>query len=106
MDKKRLATILFDSGMKITEKEYGIIQESIENDKFTLNEFVTKYKEKDLFFSKSFYLLEDGTRILISTETIKNLNLLNINKDKLTGFMCESVENFKKSLKVLIHGDS
>ncbi len=101
MDITRLANVIFQKGEKIHQKEYSEICEAIETDKFSLSEHVAEYKFHDSVLGKNIYLLEDGTKILVSKELIESINSLGVNKDKLSGYMCKSIDNFKQALDVI-----
>ena len=102
MNTSRLANVIFDKGQKITQTQYQHICESLENDMFTLDEYVLGYKLKENFIGKVPYQLNDGTKVLVSKELIESINNLDINKDKLVEFMSSSIDNFKKTLSVII----
>lgn len=102
MEYNRLANVIFQRGEKIHQAQYDAICESIESDKFTLSEHVSDYKAFDSIMGKNVYLLEDGTRVLVSRELIEHINNLDINKDKLLGFMSSSIENFKKTVSIIV----
>ena len=102
MEYNRLANVIFQRGEKIHQAQYDTICESIESDKFTLSEHVSDYKSFDAILGKNVYLLEDGTKVLVSKELIENINSLNINKDKLVEFMSKSEDNFKKTLSIIL----
>lgn len=104
MDITRLANVIFQRGEKIHQKEYSEICEAIETDKFSLSEHVAEYKSFDSVIGKNIYLLEDGTKVLLSKELIESINLLNVNKEKLTAYMSKSVDNLKKALIVMSDG--
>lgn len=104
MDITRLANVIFQKGEKIHQKEYSEICESIKTDKFSLSEHVAEYKSFDSVIGKNIYLLEDGTKVLLSKELIESINKLNVNKDKLTAYMSKSVDNLKKALIVISDG--
>lgn len=102
MNTSRLANVIFDKGKKITQTHYQYICESIDNDCFTLDEYVLEYKVKENFIGKVPYQLNDGTKILVSENVIKNINKLEIDKNKLQKFMSESIDNFKKTLSIIV----
>ncbi len=102
MNTVRLANVIFDKGQKITQTQYQHICESIDNDRFTLDEYVLDYKLKENFIGKVPYKLNDGSKVLISESSIKHLNRINVDKDKLLEFMSVSIDNFKKTLSVII----
>lgn len=102
MEYNRIANVIFQRGKKIHQAEYDSICESIENDKFTLSEHVADYKYFDSILGKNIYLLEDGSKVLVSKELIESINKLEIDKNKLQRFMVESIDNFKKTLSVII----
>lgn len=101
MDTGRLANVIFDRGQKITQIHYQSICEAIDNDRFTLDEYVLDYKLKEHFVGKVPYMLNDGTKVLVSEDLIKKLNLLNINKEQLEQHMQESYSNFKQLIEVV-----
>ena len=102
MNTSRLANVIFDKGKKITQTHYQYICESIDNDCFTLDEYVLEYKVKENFIGKVPYQLNDGTKILVSENVIKSINKLEIDKSKLQKFMSESIDNFKKTLSIIV----
>lgn len=106
MDINRLANVIFRKGKKIQEKEYNSICESIESDKFTLSEHVSEYKTYDSVLGKNVYLLEDGSKVLISSELIESLNTLNIDKERLQNYMLQSEKNFKKVIGTILDGST
>lgn len=101
MNVQRLANLIFNSGEKITEAAYQRITEDINTDRFTLSEMVCKYKQADSVLGKVAYLLEDGSRVLVSSELIESLNRLDMDKTKLEEYMVKSGTNFKKVLGIL-----
>lgn len=105
MDSHRLANVIFDRGQKINQTQYTFICESIDDDRFTLNEYVLDYKIKEKFVNRIAYKLGDGTKVLVSEANIRNLNALNTNKKELETFMSESYSNFKKVIEVLANGN-
>jgi hypothetical protein len=105
MDTHRLANVIFDRGQKINQTQYQFICESIDSDRFTLNEYVLDYKIKEKFVNRIAYKLGDGTKVLVSEENIRNLNALNNNKKEVEAFMFESYANFKKVIEVLANGN-
>ncbi len=102
----RLANVIFNKGRKIQEKEYSAICEAIETDMFTLSEHVSAYKQKDSVLGKNVYLLEDGSKVLVSPELIESLNTLNIDKERLQSFMMRSEKNFKKVIGTILDGST
>jgi hypothetical protein len=101
MDITRLANVIFQKGEKIHQKEYTEICEAIETDKFSLSEHVAEYKSHDSVLGKNIYLLEDGSKVLVSKELIESINSLDVNKDKLSEYMSKSVDKLKKVLSVI-----
>lgn len=99
MDKSRLATIIFDSGRELFESEYLNICEAISKDKFSLNPIVTLYKKKESILESFLYVLDDGSRLLVSEATVNAL--MRLNNDNLETFMQSSKENFTKIIGVL-----
>lgn len=106
MDNSRLANVIFHRGVKITQTHYQSICESIANDRFTLDEYVLEYKLKEQFVGKVPYMLDDSTKILVSEDTIRKINRLNINRTQLESFMVESYANFKKLIEVVNNGSN
>lgn len=104
MNQNRLASIIFERGKKISQQSYSQICESVQTDKFNLNEYVVDYKKKDAIFEKVFFLLNDGTKILVSEETLNKLQKLNLNRSQLEEFAGSSKKNFLKVLEA-INGD-
>jgi len=102
MEYSRLANVIFQRGEKIHQAQYDSICESIETDKFTLSEHVADYKHFDSVLGKNIYLLEDGSKVLVSRELIESINKLEIDKSKLQKFMSESIDNFKKTLSIIV----
>lgn len=102
MEYSRLANVIFQRGEKIHQAQYDSICESIETDKFTLSEHVSDYKHFDSVLGKNIYLLEDGSKVLVSRELIESINKLEIDKSKLQKFMSESIDNFKKTLSIIV----
>lgn len=105
MDTSRLANVIFNKGKKIPQTRYSMICEHIENDMFTLDEYVLDYKLKESFLGKVPYKLLDGTNVIISSKTIQQLNTINIDKKKLEEFMSLDYKNFKKLIEVIANGD-
>lgn len=106
MDTSRLANVIFDKGQKITQNHYSAICESIENDRFTLDEYVLDYKLKESFLGKVPFMLKDGTKVLLSEQIVKKLNSLNINRSEVESFMSKDYANFKKLVEVIVNGNS
>lgn len=102
MDTSRLANVIFDRGQKITQTHYQSICESIANDRFTLDEYVLAYKLKEQFVGKVPYVLNDGTKVLISKDLIESINILDIDKNQLELYMCECVFNFKNVVSLVL----
>ena len=101
MDSKRLASVIFDGGQKISQHHYKHICEMIENDSFTLNSYVVKYKLNELFLGKIPFKLLDGTSVLISEQFISRLNTLNMDTTELETYMSASYDNFKQVAGIL-----
>lgn len=94
LEQSILASVIFDSDKKIKESEYVSICESIETDAFNLNDILIGYKKKTPIFEGAlFFVLNDGSRVLISEEVISLISSLNIDKEKLCGYMSESIDN-------------
>ena len=104
MDTARLANVIFDRGSKISQSRYTAIQESIESDLFTLDEYVVAYKLKESYLGKIAFKLNDGTSVLISESLIEKINGLNINKSEVSAYMLESYTNFKNIIGLVQHG--
>lgn len=102
MDTGRLANVIFDRGQKITQIHYQSICEAIDNDRFTLDEYVLDYKLKEHFVGKVPYMLNDGTKVLVSKELIESINELNIDKSHIESYMYESVNNFKNIVSIVV----
>ena len=102
MDTSRLANVIFDRGQKITQTHYQSICESIANDRFTLDEYVLEYKLKEQFVGKVPYMLNDGTKVLVSKDLIESINELNIDKSRVESYMYESVDNFKNIVSLVV----
>ena len=105
MNTSRLANVIFDKGQKITQTQYQHICESLENDKFTLDEYVLGYKLKENFIGKVPYQLNDGTKVLVSESFINKIHTLNIDKKQLEEYMQENYSNFKKLAEVITDGN-
>ena len=101
IDSKRLASVIFDGGQKITQQQYSAMCSLIESDVFTLNSYVVKYKLKESFLSKVAFRLNDGTSVLISESFVNRLNTLNIETEQLEAYMVESYANFKQVSGIL-----
>lgn len=101
MDITRLANVIFQKGEKIHQKQYTEICESIQSDKFTLSEHVAEYKSHDSVLGKNIYLLEDGSKVLLSKELIESINKVNVDKERLTEYMSKSIKHLKKVLSVV-----
>lgn len=104
IDNNRLATVIFDKGRKITQKEYSEICNLIESDSFTLNEFVISYKKKDTLLENIFFTLKDDTRILVEENMLNTINQLNLDKERLVSFMSESETNFQNVIREITNG--
>lgn len=104
MDINRLANIIFEKGQKISLTKYNVILEKLDDDKFTLLGHVAAYKNKDSVLGTIPFLLEDGTKILISEEMISKLNTLDIDKVKLEEYMSTDISNFKKVIGTVLDG--
>lgn len=103
-DLVKLSNVIFDKGRKITQANYQEICESIEDDRLTLNEYVIEYKKRDAIAENLFFTLKDGSRILLDEDVINTIRGLNIDHDKLVGYMSESKENFNKVMKEILNG--
>lgn len=104
MNQSRLASIIFERGKKISQQSYSMICESINKDSFSLNEYVVDYKKKDAILEKLFFILEDGSKILVSEETLNKLQKTNLDRSKLEEYARSSKKNFLKVLEA-INGD-
>lgn len=105
MDTSRLANVIFDRGSKIPQGHYQSICESIEDDRFTMDEYVLEYKMKESFFGKVPFLLEDGSKILISPSIIKKLNSLNIDKMQLESYINKNYSSLNNLIEAMTNGD-
>ena len=103
-DVNRLANVIFERAEPLTESQYKAIGAAIDSDAFTLNEHVLDYKAKEMLFGKLFFLLEDGSKVLVSPELLESVNSLNIDAKKLEGYMRRSLLNFTTMLETL-NGD-
>jgi hypothetical protein len=104
IDVSKLASVIFDRGQKITQSSYNMICESIENERFTLDEYVIDYKSRDKVLGRLAFKLSDGTTMLVEEYTVKKLITLNIDRTKLSDYMSSSESNFKKVVGK-IYGD-
>ena len=104
VDLSKLASVIFDSGKKITQSSYQTLCESIETERFTLNEHVIDYKRRDMFMCRVPFKLNDGTTVLVEESTLKTLVNVNIDRTKLVEYMSVSESNFKKVIGS-IYGD-
>lgn len=100
----RLANVVFERAEPLTESQYKAICETIDSDAFSLNEHVLDYKSKEMIYGKLFFLLEDGSKVLVSRELIERINGLNMESGKLEAYMRQSLPNFQKMLETL-NGD-
>jgi len=101
MVNSRLATIIMDSGRKLFESEYRDIISDILEDRFSLDPIVIEYKKKELILDSFLFVLDDGSRVLVSEDTLDKLTNLNTNKSELEKFIQESKQNFSKIIEVL-----
>ena len=103
VDKSVLASVIFDSDSKIKESEYQAICESIESDSVSLNEILLGYKKKvSILEGACYFVLQDGSKVLISEDVIDMLSELNIDKQKLVSFMSESKGNLESVIRKVI----
>jgi hypothetical protein len=100
----RLANVIFERAEPLTESQYTAICETIDGDIFSLNEHVLDYKSKETIYGKMFFLLEDGSKVLVSRELLETINKLNMENVKLEAYMRQSLPNFQKMLET-INGD-
>ena|SRR5437763_12848415 len=100
----RLANVIFERAEYLTESQYKSICDSIDSDAFSLNEHVIDYKVKDAIYGKLFFLLEDGSKVLVSRGVLEKINKLNMDSGKLEAYMRQSLPNFQKMLET-INGD-
>jgi hypothetical protein len=103
-DVNRLANVIFERAEPLTENQYRTICEAIDSDAFTLNEHVLAYKAKETIYGYLFFLLEDGSKVLVSPNLLETINSLNIDAKKLEGYMRRSLPNFTTMLET-INGD-
>jgi hypothetical protein len=106
MDTDRLANIIFDRGHKITQSRYEMICEAIASDTFTIDEYVVDYKLKENFMGKVPFLLNDGSRVLVSEQVVRKLSSLNINRGELESFMRQGYSNFKQVIGMVLNGNN
>lgn len=104
INQSRIATIIFDSGKKLSESEYKSICESIESDSFSSNKIVNEYKKKDSIFGSNVFVLNDGTRALISESMISKIADLKI--PELDSYIRESKENLDKIIDCIIENEN
>lgn len=95
IDVNRLASVIFDSGRKITQSEYTNICSLIESDCFTTNQLVIRYKLKESFLEKISFRLDDKNVVLVSEDFLSKINQLNIDKHQLEEYMRCNYKNFK-----------
>ena len=100
----RLANVIFERAEPLTESQYKSICETIDSDAFTLNEHVLDYKGKETIYGKLFFLLEDGSKVLVSKDILQRINELNMESGKLEAYMRQSLPTFQKMLETL-NGD-
>lgn len=105
MNITRLANVIFDLGKKVTQSRYAYICESIDNDTFTLDEYVVGYKLKEAFLGKIPFKLEDDTNVLVSESFVQKLSALNIDREKLLEYMSSNYKNFQTITEVVCNGD-
>ena len=96
MNTSRLATVIFDSGRKIFETEYVAICETIMSDRFSLDPIVLEYKNKEKLLDSFLFVLNDGSRVLVTETDLANIRSVDIDRTKLAEFMQESKENFSR----------
>lgn len=106
MNNIRLANVIFDKGKKITQTHFTSICESIESDMFTLDEYVISYKSKEKFLNKIPYVLQDGTRVLVSEECLNKINTLNIDRHKIQSFISKDYNQFKTVIGLINNGSN
>lgn len=105
IDFPRLSNVIFDHGVRLTQSQYTEIQESIENEKFTLNEHVVGYKSAETVYEKIPFRLDDGTMVLVTEDTISTIRSLDVDQSKLLAFMNESYQNFTKVVSMVLTKD-
>lgn len=106
MDSTRLANVIFNRGLKIQQNRYQAICESIENDQFTLDEYVMDYKMKENFMGKVPYMLDDGTKVLVSESVLGKINGLSMDTSEVESFMKKNYSNFKRIVEVISNGSN
>lgn len=104
IDSSRLATIIFDKGVRLSQSEYKMICEDIDSDRLTINDYVIAYKKKDSLMGNLFFTLQDGSRILLDEATLNTIDNLKIDKDRLIEFMRLNESNFKSVVREIING--
>jgi hypothetical protein len=100
-DITRLANVIFEQAKPLTESQYKAICEAIDSDSFSLNEHVLAYKSKEMIFERLFFVLEDGSKVLVSPMLLETVNNLNIDTKRLEAYMCQSLSNFTKMLETI-----
>jgi hypothetical protein len=103
-DINRLANVIFERAEALTESQYKSISESIDSDLFTLNEHVFDYKSKEMIFDKLFFMLEDGSKVLVSPALLESVKSLNIDTKRVEAYMRRSLNTFTTMLETL-NGD-
>jgi hypothetical protein len=103
-DVNRLANVIFERAEPLTESQYKAICEAIDSDLFTLNEHVRDYKSKEMLFERLLFVLEDGSRVLVSPALLETVKGLNIETKRVEAYMRRSLTNFTTMLETL-HGD-
>jgi hypothetical protein len=103
-DINRLANVIFERAEPLTESQYKAISEAIDSDMFTLNEHVLDYKAKEMLYDRLFFMLEDGSKVLVSPAVLESVNSLNIDTKRVEAYMRRSLNNFTTMLETL-NGD-
>ena len=104
IDNSRIANIIFNRGQKISQGKYISICESIQDDRFTLDEYVLDYKKKDCILGNMFFTLKDSSRILVSENLLNTISKLDVDHDLLIEYMRESSDNFYTVVKEIVDG--
>lgn len=102
INQSRLSNVIFDKGVRLNESQVNEIIETIQSDKFSLNEHVVAYKKGDLVLGKMAFKLQDDTTILVSEETLNAISALEIDKTNLESYMSESNLNFAKVIDMVL----
>lgn len=106
MSEDTIVSVIKESEERITDRIIKAYREEAASDSFTLNESVLKLRKLNNLYlpfiaEKYYFILDDNSTVLISESTIKKLNELNIDKNKLVEYMQKSQVNFCKIVETL-----